>query len=318
MSSTEQSAQSAPQQNTARRDRLVEIQHASQNLWASLDAFEIDAPQDGTVGTPEEKFFGNFPYPYMNGLLHLGHAFSLSKLEFAAAFHRLCGKQVLFPQAFHCTGMPIKACADKLKREIETYGCPPVFEDAGEDDSGGAQEEVNNGPVDPTKFTAKKSKALAKKGAGASQWEILKMSGIPEEDIPAFADSMHWLEFFPPLAKRDIALMGCGVDWRRSFITTDVNPFYDSFVRWQFETLLRNGKVVKDKRYAVYSPLDGQVCCRCCWAFVFVCVCLRVCFSLLPFMCARRKDAPSVDHRLTTNPVQRHPTAVRGSRSRHG
>eukprot|EP00967_Tisochrysis_lutea_P114146 scaffold181694_cov21-Tisochrysis_lutea.AAC.1 len=25
------------------------------------------------------KFFGNFPYPYMNGVLHLGHAFSISK-----------------------------------------------------------------------------------------------------------------------------------------------------------------------------------------------------------------------------------------------
>lgn len=23
--------------------------------------------------------------------------------------------------------MPIKACADKLKREIELYGCPPKF-----------------------------------------------------------------------------------------------------------------------------------------------------------------------------------------------
>lgn len=32
-------------------------------------------------GTPDEKFFGNFPYPYMNGLLHLGHAFSLSKVS---------------------------------------------------------------------------------------------------------------------------------------------------------------------------------------------------------------------------------------------
>ncbi len=65
----------------------------------------------------------------MNGLLHLGHAFSLSKLEFAAAYHRLCGKHVLFPQGFHCTGMPIKACADKLTYEIDTYGCPPVLPD---------------------------------------------------------------------------------------------------------------------------------------------------------------------------------------------
>lgn len=31
-------------------------------------------------GTPDEKFFGTFPYPYMNGLLHLGHGFSLSKV----------------------------------------------------------------------------------------------------------------------------------------------------------------------------------------------------------------------------------------------
>lgn len=43
--------------------------------------------------------------------------------------------------------------------------------------------------------------------------------------------------------------MGCGVDWRRSFITTDMNPFYDSFVQWQFWTLYKSGKIVKDKRW---------------------------------------------------------------------
>lgn len=60
------------------------------------------------AGSKPPKFFGNFPYPYMNGMLHLGHAFSLSKLEFASAYHRLNGDEVLFPFAFHCTGMPIK------------------------------------------------------------------------------------------------------------------------------------------------------------------------------------------------------------------
>jgi len=56
-----------------------------------------------------------------------------AQLEFASAYHRLCGKRVLFPQGFHCTGMPIKACADKLNHELSTYGCPPQFpeEDAG-------------------------------------------------------------------------------------------------------------------------------------------------------------------------------------------
>ena len=40
---------------------------------------------------------------------------------------RLRGKRVLFPFAFHCTGMPIMASADKLKREMEQYGYPPAL-----------------------------------------------------------------------------------------------------------------------------------------------------------------------------------------------
>ncbi|KAF6134063.1 hypothetical protein GIB67_005073 [Kingdonia uniflora] len=38
----------------------------------------------------------------------------------------------------------------------------------------------------------------------------------------------------------------------------DINPFYNSFVRWQMRKLKDMGKIVKDLRYAVYSPLDGQ------------------------------------------------------------
>lgn len=45
-------------------------------------------------------------------------------------------------------------------------------------------------------------------------------------------DSDHWLRYFPPLAKEHLTLIGCGIDWRRSFITTDRNPYYDAFVRW--------------------------------------------------------------------------------------
>lgn len=240
------------------------IQQDVQARWEAAKAFEADAPSEGRP----PKFFGTFPYPYMNGVLHLGHAFSLSKLEFAAAYRRLCGDNVLFPQGFHCTGMPIKACADKLTRELATYGNPPVFpteEELAAAEAAGAeaqqaQQEQDLANADPTKFVAKKSKAAAKKGVGNTQWDILKMSDIPEEDIPQFANPLHWLRYFPPLAMRDLKSMGCGIDWRRSFITTDVNPYYDSFVRWQFEVLHKQGKIVKDKRYAVYSPLDGQPC----------------------------------------------------------
>jgi leucyl-tRNA synthetase len=43
----------------------------------------------------------------------------------------LQGKKCLFPFGFHVTGMPIKACADKIKRELETFGYPPQFPQVG-------------------------------------------------------------------------------------------------------------------------------------------------------------------------------------------
>ena len=70
------------------------------------------------------KFLVTFPYPYMNGRLHIGHAFSMTKAEFAVNFERMQGKKALFPFAFHCTGMPIQAAAFKLKKEYALYGKP--------------------------------------------------------------------------------------------------------------------------------------------------------------------------------------------------
>lgn len=36
-----------------------------------------------------------FAIPYMNGMLHLGHAFSLTKAEFAVRYQSLKGKNVI-------------------------------------------------------------------------------------------------------------------------------------------------------------------------------------------------------------------------------
>lgn len=84
--------------------------------------------------------------------------------------------------------------------------------------------------------------------------------GIPNEDVPKFMDAQHWLHFWPPRAVEDMKALGLGIDWRRSFITTDLNPYYDSFVRWQFQTLKDMGKVKFGKRYTIYSPKDKQPC----------------------------------------------------------
>ncbi|EER92418.1 hypothetical protein BDA96_01G434100 [Sorghum bicolor] len=244
----------------ARTDFLLNNESEVQKFWDENKVFEADPGNEPP--SPGEKFFGNFPYPYMNGLLHLGHAFSLSKLEFGAAYHRLRGSNVLLPFGFHCTGMPIKASADKLAREIQQYGYPPVFPVA--EDSGAAVADATQADqadvVAPDKFKGKKSKATAKAGAQKYQWEIMKSFGLDDEEIARFQDPYHWLTHFPPLAKEVLKKFGLGCDWRRSFITTDMNPYYDAFVKWQMRKLKKLGKVVKDMRYTIYSPLDGQPC----------------------------------------------------------
>eukprot|EP00262_Sarcandra_glabra_P007379 TRINITY_DN20126_c0_g1_i1.p1 TRINITY_DN20126_c0_g1~~TRINITY_DN20126_c0_g1_i1.p1 ORF type:complete len:1097 (+),score=206.89 TRINITY_DN20126_c0_g1_i1:282-3572(+) len=244
----------------ARRDRLLKIQAEIQKKWEEKEVFKADSRADPPK--PGQKFFGNFPYPYMNGSLHLGHAFSLSKLEFASAYHRLRGCNVLLPFAFHCTGMPIKASADKIAREIQKFGNPPVFPAVEDEVSELAIEEKKpeEGQMLPDKFKSKRSKATAKSGGDKYQWQIMKSFGLSDSEIAEFKDPCYWLSYFPPLAKEDLKAFGLGCDWRRSFITTDMNPFYDSFVRWQMRKLKELGKIVKDMRYTIYSPLDGQPC----------------------------------------------------------
>ncbi|XP_069996006.1 leucine--tRNA ligase, cytoplasmic [Penaeus vannamei] len=230
---------------------LLSIEASAQALWDKEKIFEENAP----TGTPDEKYLVTFPYPYMNGRLHLGHTFSLSKCEFAVGYQRMKGKRCLFPFGLHCTGMPIKASSDKLKREVEDFGCPPNFPEEE------VQEEVQVQEVTiKDKSKGKKSKAAAKTGGMKYQWQIMRSLGIEDEEIKKFTDEDYWLNYFPPHCVADLKRVGLHVDWRRSFITTDRNPYYDSFVRWQFIRLKERGKVQFGKRYTIFSPKDGQPC----------------------------------------------------------
>ena len=92
--------------STAKRDALRTNELRVQKLWEEQGAFEADPD------TSKEPFMVTFPYPYSNGNLHIGHAFSLTKAVFRAQFERHMGKNVLFPFAFHCTGMPIQAVSE--------------------------------------------------------------------------------------------------------------------------------------------------------------------------------------------------------------
>lgn len=170
------------------------------------------------------------------------------------------GKRAVFPQGFHCSGMPIKACADKLAREIESFG--KNFERFVDEDAEPAaeQESSADSKTDMSKFSGSKSKAAAKTIQTKYQFQIMQSLGVPLTEIHKFADSAYWLEFFPPICKDDLTAFGARVDWRRSMVTTDANPFYDSFVRWQMNRMKDLGKIKFGKRYTVYSPKDGQAC----------------------------------------------------------
>ena len=246
---------------TAKRDALRSNEVLVQKMWEESKVYESDPDPN------KESFLVTFPYPYMNGVLHIGHGFSLTKAVFRAQYERHLGKNVLFPFGFHCTGMPIQAAANKLKAEITQFGNPPVFPE--DDPEIKAEMERKAAEAAATKAAALsndkkakggKTKLVAKTGTGiVRQWNILKKM-VPETIITDFVDPNRWLAYFPPIGVDHLKSFGAGIDWRRSFITTAVNPYYDAFIRWQFNTLQKKNKVLFGKRNNIYSLLDGQVC----------------------------------------------------------
>ncbi len=80
-----------------------------QKYWTEEKIFESDRNED------LEKYFINWPFPYINGSPHLGHGYSIMKADVMARYQRMLGKNVLFPMAFHATGEPIVGTAKRVK-----------------------------------------------------------------------------------------------------------------------------------------------------------------------------------------------------------
>jgi len=173
-----------------------------QRAWARARVYEANA----RPGRP--KWFGTFPYPYMNGYMHVGQGLSWLRVEFQARYRRMAGYNVLFPQAFHCTGLPIL---------------------------GGAARVAEGEP---------------------RQLQILRDMGFSDREVPKFADPIHWINTFPAATKKDLASLGGAVDWRRTFITTSLNPPYDAFVKWQFRKLREGGYVRLGSHPVIWCTRD--------------------------------------------------------------
>ncbi len=84
-----------------------------QERWAQARVFEVDAAPG------KQKIFCTFPYPYINAYPHIGHLYSIMRVEAFARYKRLQGSTVLFPQGWHATGSPILAASQRVKEREE-------------------------------------------------------------------------------------------------------------------------------------------------------------------------------------------------------
>jgi len=221
---------------------LRNYESAIQEKWDYLPLFQPN------IDNKKESYMITFPFPYMNGRLHMGHALTSFKAECAAQYQRHLGKQVLFPFGFHATGMPIVAASDRLRVELEETSANIVYK------------KVETIESDEIKTNYHSSKSKLKSREGVTQIEAMQMMGISYEDIPKFKDPLYWVTYFVPKCIEDLKRMGMGIDWSRQFITTDQNPYFDKFVKWQFNILYSKGKLKFGKRLSIWSPSDNQPC----------------------------------------------------------
>jgi leucyl-tRNA synthetase len=86
-----------------------------QARWESAGVFEADSDPK------RQKVMVTFPFPYMNGPLHVGHTFTASRVDAYARFKRMQGYNVLWPWAWHWTGQPLLGASQRVARGDEAY-----------------------------------------------------------------------------------------------------------------------------------------------------------------------------------------------------
>ncbi|WP_449461677.1 leucine--tRNA ligase [Tardisphaera miroshnichenkoae] len=117
---------------------------------------------------PDErpKFFVTFPFPYMDGPLHVGHGYTVGRLDALARYKRARGYNVLFPWAWHWTGQPIAGEAKRIA-EGDPKAINPLVEIAGV-----SMDEVKKftDPVYLAKYFTRKGKETLTKYGVSIDW----------------------------------------------------------------------------------------------------------------------------------------------------
>jgi leucyl-tRNA synthetase len=102
-------------QSTGFMSHTKEIEQKWQGKWEAAHVFEADPDPK------RKKTMVTFPYPYMNGPLHVGHAFTASRVDAYARFKRMQGFNVLWPWGWHWTGQPLLGASQRVARGDEAF-----------------------------------------------------------------------------------------------------------------------------------------------------------------------------------------------------
>jgi leucyl-tRNA synthetase len=92
-----------------------QIEAKWQKKWETARIFEADPDPK------RKKMLVTFPYPYMNGPLHVGHTFTATRVDAYARFKRMQGYNVLWPWAWHWTGQPLLGASERVAKGDEAY-----------------------------------------------------------------------------------------------------------------------------------------------------------------------------------------------------
>jgi leucyl-tRNA synthetase len=72
---------------------------------------------------------------------------------------------------------------------------------------------------------------------------FVSLYGVPREIATSLSKPLDLAQYFHRVSRDSMKMLGLGIDWRREFTTID--PYFSSFIRWQFEILREKGYLVK-------------------------------------------------------------------------
>ncbi len=157
------------------KSETILIEDKWQKKWKDNDVFKPN------IDSSKEKYVATVAYPYANSVLHIGHGRTFTMADIVARYHRVLGKNVLYPMGFHISGTPVLAVADNIARGDE-------------------------------KQIKQTREAIA---------EYVKDEKEQDELLERFKDPFEIAKFFSSKIEETFDSIGLSIDWSRQFSTGD-------------------------------------------------------------------------------------------------